>query len=188
MEIKNPFRPKVNLGESIDLKNASPGAKAMYLDELAKEEEKRKLEEMYPNGVPTQEEIDYEPELEVKAQKKPSQIIKITIDPDDLAITQKGWSTLIGQIFLEVFNAEKSLLDIANEIQHILGNQGIEVNIDDIKKMIESTQERMLRISIAKTMAYGMGLTKDWEAILQREMDLIYPKKSLEISSSKDKQ
>jgi hypothetical protein len=86
-----------------------------------------------------------------------------------------------------VFNAEKSLLDIANEIQQIMGNQGIEVNIDDIKKMVEGTQERMLRISIAKTMAYGMGLTKDWEAILQREMDLIYPKKTLEISNSKDK-
>jgi hypothetical protein len=185
VEIKNPFKPKVTLGDSIDFKNTSPGAKAMYLEELAKEEEKKKLEEMYPDGIPTQEELEYEPRLNT-APKTPTKTFQVLVNPDDLAITQKGWSTLCAQIFLEVFNAEKSLLDVANEIQQIMGNQGIEVNIDDIKKMIEATQERMLRISIAKTMAYGMGLTKDWEMILQREMDLIYPKKSLEISSSKD--
>ena len=185
MQIKNPFKP-INLGETIDFKDASPGAKLMYKEELRKLEEKEKLEELYPDGVPTQEQDEFKPGLRTSSFKPPQETFKVTIGPDDLAVTQAGWSKLVAQIFLEVFNAEKSLLDIANEIQGIMGNQGIEVNIDDIKKTLEGTQERMLKISIAKTMAYGLGLTKDWDLILQREMDLIYPKKTLEISGPKD--
>ncbi len=187
MEIKNPFKPKATIGDSIDFKNTSPGAKVMYLEELAKEEEKKRLEEMYPNGVPTQEELEYEPKLSGD-KVLPQQRFKVTVNPDELAITQAGWSKIVAQTFLEIFNAEKSLLDIANEMRQILGNQGIEVNLDEISKIIENTQERMLRINVAKTMAYAMGLTKDWDQILQREMDLIYPKKSIEFSNPKDKQ
>lgn len=185
MEIKNPFKPKVAIGEPLDFKKTSTGAKKMYLEELAKEEEKKKSEEMYPDGVPTQESEEFKPGIK-PTYKAAQEAFKVTIGPGDLAITQAGWSKLVAQIFLEVFNAEKSLLDIANEIQQIMGNQGIEVNVDDIKKTLENTQERMLKISIAKTMAYGMGLTKDWDQILLREMDLIYPKRTLEISNSKD--
>jgi hypothetical protein len=186
MEIKNPFKPKVQIGDTIDFKDHSDGARKFLKEELEKEDTRRKLEELHPEGSPAMSsEIGDGYQAELKGEKiyKPATKFDVKIAEEDLSITQKGWSTLVAQIFLETFNAEKSLLDIATEVRQILANQGIEVNIDDIHKIIDESQSRMLKLSISKTLAYAMGLTKDWDAILQREMDLIYPQKKIDFSS-----
>ncbi len=190
MEIKNPFKPKAQIGDTIDFKDHSDGARKFLREELDKEDARKKLEEIHPEGSPAMSSEmgeDYQPELKEERIYKPAARFDVKIAEEDLAITQKGWSTLVAQIFLETFNAEKSLLDIATEVRQILANQGIEVNIDDIHKIIDESQSRMLKLSISKTIAYAMGLTKDWDSILQREMDLIYPQKKIEFSKPEDK-
>ncbi len=189
MEIKNPFKPKAQIGETIDFKDHSEGARKFLREELDKEEARQKLEEIHPEGSPAMTAemgADFKPELKER-EYKPSTRFDIKITEDDLSITQKGWSTLIAQVFLETFNAEKSLLDVATEVRQILANQGIEVNIDDIQKVIDEAQSRMIKLSISKTMAYAMGMQRDWDAILLREMDLIYPQKKIEFSRPEDK-
>lgn len=189
MEIKNPFKPKVQVGDTIDFKDHSEGARKFLREELDKEDARQKLEEIHPEGSPAMTAemgADFKPELKER-EYKPSTRFGIKITEKDLAITQEGWSTLIAQVFLETFNAEKSLLDVATEVRQILANQGIEVNIDDIQKVIDEAQSRMLKLSISKTMAYAMGMQKDWDAILLREMDLIYPQKKIEFSRPEDK-
>lgn len=180
-EIKNPFTPIVT--EEVNAKGSSQGAINMYKEEMKKEEEKLKQQELHPEGVPTQNDESFQPELK-QEPKRQSKKINIHIDEErDISVTQKGWSKLLSVLILETFNAEKSLLDVSEEVKGILSNQGIDANIDEYIRKIEQTQERLLRLSVAKSMANSLGLTNEWEKILEREMDAIYPKKSLEISN-----
>ena len=190
MEIKNPFKPKVNVGETIDFKDHSAGARKYIREELDKEEARAKLEELHPEGSPamtSEMEADYQPELQERKIYRPLKKFDISVKEEDLLITQEKWSTIVAQLFLETFNADKSLLDVADEVKKILANQGIEANIDDIQRVIDEAQSRMLKLSISKALAMASGLSSDWDQILLREMDLIYPQKKIEFSKPTDK-
>jgi hypothetical protein len=173
----------------MDFRDHSPGARKYIREELDKEEARAKLEELHPDGSPamtSEMEADFQPEIRDKKVHSPVKRFDIEIKEGDLLITQKKWSTIVAQLFLETFNADKSLLDVADEVKKILANQGIEANIDDIQRVIDDAQSRILRLSISKTLAMAAGLGSDWDKILPREMDLIYPQKKIEFSKTVD--
>lgn len=118
----------------------------------------------------------------------PTEKYSLHMDAEDMFVTQKRWSKLVAGLYLDVFNADKSLADISVEIKNIMNRNGIEVNTDDVDKLLESTQDRMLRIFLAKNMCLSLGMHREWDSeILSRELDLLYPERPLLGSSTTNK-
>lgn len=176
MDFKSPFKP-INVNQEINLEDHSEGAKKYIKSLLEEEDKKLKEAEMYPHGKPTDQESEFKQILPNRDNSEPLHKFNINIDRSKLGITQENWSHLLAQLFLEIFNAEKSLFDVSEQITGILSKQGIEANTDEIATIIESAQERIIKINVAKTLALAQGLHHEWDTILQRELDLIYPRR-----------
>lgn len=178
MQINNPYR-KIDIEPTVDASDHTPLAREYVKSLLDKE---KLAQETHPHGAPTDEQSEYKPQVKPEKEIEPTNIFPVKLAKKDLLITQEGWSTLVAQLFLEIFNAEKSLFDISEQITQTLAKQGIDANIADIREVIERTQERMLKVMVAKTLAQAQGLHHEWDKILERELDLIYPRRSLTLS------
>lgn len=176
MDFKSPFKP-INVGQEINLENHSEGAKNYIKSLLEEEDKKNKEAEIYPHGKPTDVESEYKQTLADKVSPEALHKFKVYVDRSKLGITQENWSHLLAQLFVEIFNAEKSLFDVSEQITGILSKQGIEANTNEISSIIDAAQERIIKINVAKTLALAQGLHHEWDQILQRELDLIYPRR-----------
>lgn len=84
------------------------------------------------------------------------------------------WKSLFNDIFLEVYDSEKSFYDSKEGYTDKLLNTGIKVDPNEMYDLIELVNSRMTRISVAKRLASAMGLHYEWPRILEKELELIY--------------
>ena len=170
---KNPFRP-------INNKRIDDGPQeefgGSFSDERSKTE-KVKVEEVYPDGLPSQEVSNQKIE-ETKKLFDERTPFKVVLKDKDISVDQKSWSTLIASLYLENCNAGLSLLDITEEFKKTLASMGIDANIDDAHKYMSNTQEKLMKVSTAKAMCYSLGLANEWPEIMKRELEVIYKPKT----------
>lgn len=181
--IKSPFKPLKFTNDP-------------FLDFMKEEAEKGKeenneridLEKDVLRSISDNASDDFKPQL--KEPKTPSPKIEkytVHLQDKDIVIKQKDWSKFLAGLYMDIFNADVSLKDISVEIKNIMNRNGIDVNTNDIDLTIENTQERMLKIFIAKNMCYSLGMASEWQDILNRELDLVYPERPLLGSLNKNK-
>lgn len=165
---KSPFKP------------FRPAKDDPFLDFMNEEAEKTiqeiKAEEEARNDK------SFIPQIKEKVKIPAPKIEKydVHLDKDDIFIQQKNWSKLVAAMYMDVFNADKSLKDISLEIKDVMNRNGIEVNTTDVDRTIEDTQDRLLKIFIAKNLCLSLGMSREWDSdILSRELDLVYPERPL---------
>lgn len=172
MKINSPFKP---------IKTKSPTSGGDPLLDFMKEEAEKSAAEIKAD---TERKSDENFKAELKEPKfvaAPEVTkYKLHIKKSDIFVTQERWATLTSGLYLDVFNADKAHMDIAGEIKEIMNRNGIEVNTDDVDKMLSDTQDRMLKVYLAKNMCLSLGMHREWDAeILSRELDLVYPERPL---------
>lgn len=128
---------------------------------------------------------DFKPEIKEPKPKQKSTLFNIEIEERDLVVKQRDWSKLLASLYIDVFNADLSSEDIAIKIKEIMTRNGIDVNTSDVDATLSNTQDRLLKLFIAKNMCYSLGMASDWKEILSRELDLVYP---ASVSANKNKQ
>ncbi len=162
MKSKNPFKPIPSSKEELI------NYEEMTVHEERIEQAKRRDEEFKPS---------------LKEDKKTNPDLKpynVDLDPKDVLVHQENWSRILGGLYLDIFNADKSKVDIADSIKKIMNRNGIEVNTDEVDNLISTTQDRMLKIFLAKNICYALGMSSEWkDEILSRELDLVYPERPL---------
>jgi hypothetical protein len=167
---KSPFKPIKSTNDP-------------FLD-FMKEEAEKTIQEIKAEEE-ARDDKNFKPQL--KEQPAPTKVEKYSVhlQDEDIIIKQKNWAKLIAGLYMDVFNADKSLQDISSEIKNIMNRNGIEVNIDSVDRTIEDTQDRLVKIFIAKNMCHSLGMASEWQnEILSRELDLVYPERPL-LGSSK---
>lgn len=164
---KNPFKP------------IKPSGGDPFLD-FMKEEAEKTIQEIKAEEEARDDE-NFKPQL--KEQKAPTQNVEkysVHLQDEDIIVKQRNWSKLVAGLYMDIFNTDKSLQDISGEIKNIMNRNGIEVNTDSLDRTMAETQDRLIKIFIAKNMCYSLGMTNEWQnEILSRELDLVYPEKPL---------
>lgn len=147
-------------------------------DELINYEEMTAHEERVEQAK--KEDEDFKPSLKEESKKSVSTPYNVDLSPEDILVHQENWSKILAGLYLDIFNADKSKVDIADSIKKIMNRNGIEVNTDEVDSLISTTQDRMLKIFLAKNMCYALGMASEWkDEILSRELDLVYPERPL---------
>lgn len=167
MHTKNPFKP---------IKNKT--TEDPFFDYMNSEMEKseKTMEEILSDQSKLDE--DYKPIYKEKEDVKINLMpYKVSINSDDIFITQERWSKMIATLYLDVFNTEKSFLDVSSAITDSMSKNGVNVNIDDMKRRLETISDRMVLIYSAKNIALSMGLNSEWDSILEKELEIIYGSK-----------
>jgi len=166
---KSPFKP---------IKPSKEGDP--FLD-FMKEEAEKTIQEIKAEEEARDDE-NFKPQLKEQAATPAPKVEKYSIhlQDEDIIIKQKNWARLIAGVYMDVFNADTSLQDISGEIKNIMNRNGIEVNTDSVDRTIEETQDRLMKIFIAKNMCHSLGMASEWQSeILSRELDLVYPERPL---------
>lgn len=121
-------------------------------------------EEIVPEEVIPPPEEDPEAEESTLAQKQ----------QEYNEINQASYQKLFHSLVLSVFDMEKALDVSQKAFTDILVERGIEADPASLYNRINSIQDRVIHIMIAKNLAMANGLSGEWDSILQRELNLIY--------------
>ena len=145
------------MNDDIQLKNDE-------FEEELKEEELQEIEEHMGKNEGEFNQTDDLDEIQKTIRAEYNNIIGKSKKHDDL----------YSSLFLEIFDQEKSLYSIQQQIEGILISRGIQANTKTLFKIIELTHDRLIRAYVVKHLCNGLGLQDEYDRILNRELDLIY--------------
>lgn len=86
----------------------------------------------------------------------------------------KDFQDLFVSIFLEFYDVESGLDRAKEEFTEALLKQGVEANFHQVYSYVDNITVRMSKISAVKRLLYMMGLHREFDSIMQKEIDLIY--------------
>lgn len=82
------------------------------------------------------------------------------------------------EIIKKCIDSSKTLVAVKESIVEGLLNEGEQINIDDLARVIDMTNDRILRLFILKKLIAEYGLVEHEKEIIIKELELIYYSKS----------
>lgn len=126
-----------------------------------------------------------ENEIEAQEREEREKWGKFGGEVDHGVKSQNEWFHFFNEVFLEIFDSEKSLDEIKEQYTTYLLERGIHVNPHEVYQSVEMINTRMSKLALSKRIAHAHGLFHEWPEILQKELELLYnaktPQKTMEI-------
>lgn len=115
-----------------------------------------------------------EEEEEAESQSDEEETLTPLAEENKKILSSRHYSDLFYEIYLEMFDLEKSFMDSQQHYTDILLRRGIDVNPEKLYKTIEMALTRITRILMVKRLCHGLGLHAEVDQVVSKELDLIY--------------